>query len=166
MQRSGRQLQQLPRHRDGVSRARWSLEAVIGVADLGKAQGETFVSDQTAQWLGQRFRQLAPQVRNLGGRIFAGRPQWIQPIAEPGEVDEPSFALNAFFPINRSFKARNEQIGYTLKLTVWDDGTHRRVVIGTQAGRQMDRPQAAGAKRRLITMLGAADPSLRPETQA
>ncbi len=44
------------------------------MADLGKLQGETYLSRKDARWIVQAFRELAPQVRNLGGvRMPAGR---------------------------------------------------------------------------------------------
>lgn len=39
------------------------------MADLGKLQGETYLSRQDARWVVQAFRELAPQVRNLGGKV-------------------------------------------------------------------------------------------------
>ena len=130
------------------------------MADLGKLQGETYLSQKDARWIMQAFRDLAPQVRNLGGKFFGGKVQWIraQPDGVFNGVDtEPVFAVNAFFPAAHGYKARNEGIGYTLKLLVWDEGGRRRVAIGSQASRQADRPQASGARRKLVRMLAEAD---------
>jgi len=133
------------------------------MADLGKAQGETYVSRKDARWIAETFRELAPHMRNLGGMIFGGRVQWLQPESDrafAGLDVEPDFALNAFFPAARGYKARNQGIGYTLKLAVWDEGERRRVVIGSQASRQADRPQASGARRKLVRMLAELDDTL------
>ena len=135
------------------------------MADLGKAQGETFTSLKDTHWLAAAFRERAPTVRNLGGKIFGGKVQWIPPESDgvfSGDDAEPNFAANAFFPIQRGYKARNEQIGYTLKIAVYDEGERRRVVISSQAGRQMDRPQASGARQKLVRMLTDADDTLAP----
>ena len=133
------------------------------MADLGKLQGETFVSRKDARWIVATFREQAPQVRNLGGKIFGGRVRWIRPESDgvfAGVDVERDFAVNAFFPAARGYKARNEGIGYTLKLAVWDEGERRRVVIGSQASRQADRPQASGARRKLVRMLAELDDTL------
>lgn len=135
------------------------------MADLGKLQGETYLSRKDARWIAQTFRELAPQVRNVGGKIFGGKVQWIQPHSDgafAGLDAEPEFAVNAFFPAAHGYKARNDGIGYTIKLSVWDEGEQRRVAIGSQASRQADRPQASGARRKLVTMLAAADDTLTP----
>jgi hypothetical protein len=133
------------------------------MADLGKLQGEIYLSQKDARWIAQSFRELAPQVRNLGGKFFGGKVQWIQPQSDgvfSGLDAEPDYAINAFFPAAHGYKARNEGIGYTIKLSVWDEGDHRRVVIGSQASRQADRPQASGARRKLLRMLAEADDTL------
>jgi hypothetical protein len=133
------------------------------MADLGKLQGETYLSRKDARWIVQAFRELAPQVRNLGGKVFGGKVQWIRPQSESaftGVDAEPDFAVNAFFPVAHGYKARNEGIGYTLKLSVWDEGEQRRVAVGSQASRQGDRPQASGARRKLLRMLAEADDTL------
>jgi hypothetical protein len=133
------------------------------MADLGKLQGETCTSRQDARWIVQTFRELAPQVRNIGGALFGGKVQWIKPHSDgvfAGIDTEPDFAVNAFFPVAHGFKARNEGIGYTLKLAVWDEGEQRRVIISSQASRQGDRPQASAARRKLVRMLAEADNTL------
>jgi hypothetical protein len=135
------------------------------MADLGKLQAETYLTDKDVQWIAGAFRELAPQVRNLGGKLFGGKVQWIR--AQSDEVfavldEEPEFAANAFFPVARGYKARNESVGYTIKISVWDESERRRIVIGSQASRQADRPQASGARRRLIRMLTEVDDSLTP----
>jgi hypothetical protein len=133
------------------------------MADLGKLQGETYLSRKDARWIVQAFRELAPQVRNLGGKVFGGKVQWVKPQSEDafaGVDAEPDFAVNAFFPAAHGYKARNEGIGYTLKLSVWDEGEQRRVAIGSHASRQGDRPQASGARRKLLRMLAEADDTL------
>jgi len=135
------------------------------MADLGKLQGETYLSEKDVRWIAQTFREMAPQVRNLGGKMFGGKVIWIQPESDgvfSGLDGEPDFAVNAFFPAAHGYKARNEGIGYTLKLSVWDEGDHRRVAIGSQASRQADRPQASGARRKLLHMLSEADDTLTP----
>jgi hypothetical protein len=137
----------------------------IAMADLGKLQGETYLSRQDARWIVQAFRELAPQVRNLGGKVFGGKVQWIRPDSDgvfAGIDAEPDFAVNAFFPIARGYKARNEWIGYGLMLAVWDEGEQRRVVIHSQASRQGDRPQASAARRKLLRLLAEADDTLGP----
>jgi hypothetical protein len=135
----------------------------IAMADLGKLQTETFLTQKDVQWIAGAFRELVPQVRNLGGKIFGGKSQWIRPQSD--EVfavldEEPEFAANAFFPVARGYKARNESVGYTIKIAVWDEGERRRISIGSQAGRQADRPQASGARRRLVRMLSEVDNTL------
>jgi hypothetical protein len=133
------------------------------MADLGKLQGEIYLSRKDARWIVQAFRELAPQVRNLGGKIFGGKVQWIRPQSDgvfEGVDAEPDFAVNAFFPAARGYKARNDGIGYTLKLSVWDEGEQRRVAIGSLASRQADRPQASGARRKLLRMLAEADDTI------
>jgi hypothetical protein len=136
------------------------------MADLGKLQSDTYLSQQDARWIVQSFRELAPKVRNIGGKLFGGGVQWIKPNSDgtfAGVESEPDFALNAFFPAAHGYKARNEGIGYTLKIAVWDEGEkQRRVVISSQASRQGDRPQASGARRKLLGMLTAADKTLTP----
>lgn len=99
------------------------------MADLGKMQGDTYLSRKDARWIAQAFRELAPQVRNLGGKVFGGKVQWIRPQSDSaftGLDAEPDFAVNAFFPAAHGYKARNDGIGYTLKLSVWDEGEQRR----------------------------------------
>jgi len=136
------------------------------MADLGKLQGETYLSQKDARWIVQAFRELAPQVRNLGGKVFGGKVQWIQAQTDGFSADdEPDFAINAFFPVAHGYKARNEAIGYTLKLAVWDEGERRRVGIASHASRQGDRPQASGARRKLVRMLAEADDTLTPLTE-
>ena len=133
------------------------------MADLGKAQGETYLSQKDARSIALAFRELAPQVRNLGGKLFGGKIQVFEAESESaiaGLDAEPDFALNAFFPVAHGYKARNEAIGYTLKLAVWDEGEQRRVSISSQASRQGDRPQASGARRKLARMLAATDDTL------
>ncbi len=133
------------------------------MADLGKAQGETYLSQKDARSIALAFRELAPQVRNLGGKLFGGKTQVFEAEsfgAMAGLDAEPDFALNAFFPVAHGYKARNETIGYTLKLAVWDEGRQRRVSISSQASRQGDRPQASGARRKLVRMLAATDDTL------
>jgi hypothetical protein len=135
------------------------------MADLGKLQTETYLSQKEVHWIAGAFRELAPQVRNLGGKIFGGKVQWIRPQSD--EVfavldEEPEFAANAFFPVARGYKARNEAVGYTIKIAVWDEGQRRRISIGSQASRQGDRPQASGARRRLVRMLTEVDDTLIP----
>jgi len=135
------------------------------MADLGKLQGETYLSRQDARWIVQAFRELAPQVRNLGGKVFGGKVQWIRPNSDgvfAGIDAEPDFAVNAFFPVAHGYKARNEAVGYTLKLSVWDEGEQRRVVISSHASRQGDRPQASMALRKLSRLLAQADDTLGP----
>jgi hypothetical protein len=135
------------------------------MADLGKLQTEVYVSEKDARWIAQSFRELAPRVRNVGGLIFAGKVQWIRPSSHnvfQGIDADPDFALNAFFPVARGYKARTEGIGYTLKLAVWDQGERRRVVIASQASRQSERPQASAARKKLVAMLGQADDTLKP----
>jgi len=135
------------------------------MADLGKLQTEVYVSEKDARWIAQSFRELAPRVRTVGGLIFAGKVQWIRPVSDNvfhGLDAEPDFALNAFFPVARGYKARNDAIGYTLKLAVWDQGAKRQVVIASQASRQSERPQASAARRKLVGMLAQADDTFRP----
>jgi hypothetical protein len=138
------------------------------MADLGKLQGETYTSQQDVRWIAQTLRELAPQVRNLGGKLFGGKIEWIRPESN-GAFDrfdtDPDFAVNAFFPAAHGYKARNERIGYTIKLSVWDEGDHRLVGIASHASRQADRMQASGARRKLVRMLTEADGSLKPVTQ-
>jgi hypothetical protein len=139
------------------------------MADLGKLQGEMYLSQKDARWIVQAFRELAPQVRNLGGKVFGGKVQWIQAQTDGvfADIDgEPDFAINAFFPAARGYKARNEAIGYTLKLSVWDEGERRRVGIASHASRQGDRPQATGARRKLVRMLAEADDTITSLTAA
>jgi len=133
------------------------------MADLGKAQGETYLSQKDSRSIALAFRELAPQVRNLGGKLFGGKTQVFEAEsagAIAGLDAEPDFALNAFFPVAHGYKARNGAIGYTLKLAVWDEGEQRRVNISSQASRQGDRPQASGARRKLVRMLAATDDTL------
>jgi hypothetical protein len=136
------------------------------MADLGKLQSDTYLSQQDARWIVQSFRELAPKVRNIGGKLFGGRVQWIKPHSDnafAGVESEPDFAVNAFFPVAHGYKARNEGIGYTLKIAVWDEGEkQRRVVISSQASRQGDRLQASRARRKLMGMLAAADNTIIP----
>jgi hypothetical protein len=69
--------------------------------------------------------------------------QWIQPGAErafTGLDAEPDYAINAFFPVARGFKAQAEAISYTIKFAVWDEGGRRLLVISSHASRQGDRP--------------------------
>jgi hypothetical protein len=135
------------------------------MADLGKFQTETYLTQKDVQWIAGAFRELAPQVRNLGGKIFGGKVQWIRPQSDEVFVvldKEPEFAANAFFPVARGYKARNEAVGYTIKIAVWDEGERRRISIGSHASRQADRPQASGARRRLVGMLSEADDTLTP----
>jgi hypothetical protein len=83
------------------------------MADLGKLQTETFLTQKDVQWIAGAFRELAPQVRNLGGKIFGGKVQWIRPQSDEVFVvldEEPEFAANAFFPVARGYKARNESV--------------------------------------------------------
>lgn len=137
------------------------------MADLGRLQARMYLSQKDARWIAHEFRELAPQVRNLGGKIFAGKVQWIRPVSDDifaGVDAEPDFAANAFFPIARGHKARNESIGYTLKLSVWDEGERRRVSISSYASRQADRLQASGALQKLVRMLADADDTLTPDT--
>ncbi|MGH3301696.1 MAG: hypothetical protein ACRDOK_08455 [Streptosporangiaceae bacterium] len=135
------------------------------MADLGKLQTDVYVSEKDARWIAESFRQLAPRVRNIGGLIFAGKVQWIRPtsnnVFQAIDVD-PDFALNAFFPVARGYKARHEGIGYTLKLGVWDQGEKRRIVIASQASRQSERPQASAARKKLVGMLAQADDTFKP----
>lgn len=133
------------------------------MADLGKLQGEMYLSKKDARWIVQTFRELAPRVRNLGGTLFGGKVQWIRPESDgvfAGLDAEPDFAVNAFFPVAHGYKARNEGIGYTLKLAVWDEGEQCRVSINSHASRQGDRPQASAARRKLLRMLGETDDTL------
>jgi hypothetical protein len=135
------------------------------MAELGKLQTETFLTHKDVQWIAGAFRELAPKVRNLGGKIFGGTVQWIRPQSD--EVfavldEEPEFAANAFFPVARGYKARNESVGYAIKIAVWDEGERRRISIGSYASRQADRPQASGARRRLVRMLTEVDDTLTP----
>ncbi len=133
------------------------------MGDLGKLQGETYLSRKDARWIVQTFRELVPQVRNLGGKLFGGKVQLSRPESDGvfvGEDAEPDFAVNAFFPVAHGYKARNEIIGYTLKLAVWDEGEQRRVVVNSQASRQGDRPQASAARRKLLRMLAEADDTI------
>jgi hypothetical protein len=137
----------------------------IKMADPGKLQTEVYASDKDARWIAQSFRELAPRVRGVGGLIFGGKVQWIQPEnndAFSGIDREPDFAVNAFFPIARGYKARSEGIGYTLKLAVWDEGTKRRVIINSHASRQGDRLQASAARKKLMISLAQADDTLKP----
>jgi hypothetical protein len=139
------------------------------MADLGKLQGKMYLSQRDARWIVREFREIAPKVRNLGGKIFAGKVQWIKPLSDgvfAGIDAEPDFAVNAFFPVARGYKARNEGIGYTLKLSVWDEGERRRVVISSQASRQADRLQASGALQKLVRMLTDVDDTLIPDVVA
>lgn len=135
------------------------------MADLGKLQTEVYISEKDAHSIAQSFRDLAPRVRNVGGLIFGGKVQWIRPEADDpfsGIDVEPEFALNAFFPIARGYKARNEGIGYTLKFAVWDEGAKRRVIINSHASRQGDRPQASAARKKVISLLAQADDTFKP----
>jgi hypothetical protein len=52
------------------------------MADLGTLQGEAQLSRQDARWIVQALRELAPQVRNLGGKAFGGKVQWIRPTSD------------------------------------------------------------------------------------
>ena len=78
---------------------------------------------------------------------------------------EPDYAINAFFPVARGFKARSEAIGYTIKFSVWDEGERRLLAISAHASRQGDRPQASGARRKLVQLLTGADNTLRPHVE-
>ena len=72
------------------------------MGDLGKLQGETYLSRKDARWIVQTFRELVPQVRNLGGKLFGGKVQLSRPESDGvfvGEDAEPDFAVNAFFPV-------------------------------------------------------------------
>ena len=72
------------------------------MADLGKAQGETYLSQKDSRSIALAFRELAPQVRNLGGKLFGGKTQVFEAEsagAIAGLDAEPDFALNAFFPV-------------------------------------------------------------------
>jgi len=136
---------------------RWVANAM---ADLGNLQGRTYLSQKDARWVVNEFRELAPQVRNFGGKIFAGKVQWIRPVSDgvfAGIDAEQDFAVNASFPVARGYKARTEGIGYTLKLSVWDEGERLRVVISSQASRQADRLRASAALQKLVRMLTDAD---------
>jgi hypothetical protein len=62
----------------------------------------------------------------------------------------------------RGYKARSESVGYTVKIAVWDESERRRISIGSHASRQADRPQASGARRRLVRMLAEVDDTLTP----
>jgi hypothetical protein len=76
-------------------------------ADLGKLHGRTYLSQKDARWIVNEFRELAPQVRNLGGKIFAGKVQWIKPLSDgvfAGIDAEPDFAVNALFPVARGYR--------------------------------------------------------------
>jgi hypothetical protein len=133
------------------------------MADLGKAQGETYLSQKDARSIALAFRELAPQVRNLGGKLFGGKTQVFEAESDgaiAGLDAEPDFALNAYFPVAHGHKARTQVFGYTLKLAVWDEGEQRRVNISSQASRQADRPQASGARRKLVRLLAATDDTL------
>jgi hypothetical protein len=135
------------------------------VADLGKLQTDSYLSQQDTRWIAAAFRDLAPQVRNLGGAIFGGKVQWIRPQADDpftGIDEEPDFAVNAFYPVARGYKARNEAVGYSLKLAVWDEGEHRRLFISSHASRQADRLQATAARQKLVRMLTERDRTLVP----
>lgn len=136
------------------------------MADLGKLQGETFRSQKDVRWIARTFRELAPQARSFGGKIFcSNKVHWIHPLLDDaftGIDSAPDFAVNAFFPIDRSRKALDGMIGYTLKLVVWDKGEYRRVDIASHASRQGDRPQASGARRKLLRMLADADDTFTP----
>jgi len=135
------------------------------MAELGKLQSEAYVSGKDARWIANSFRELAPRVRNVGGLIFAGKVQWLTPESDDpfsGIDAEPDFAMNAFFPAARNYRARNEGIGYTLKFAVWDEGATRRIIINSQASRQADRPQASAARKKLIGMLSQADETFKP----
>jgi hypothetical protein len=136
------------------------------MADLGKAIDKVYHSQKDVPWIANQFRELAPQVRNVGGWIMGGKVRWIQPASDgafAGIDAEPDFAVNAFFPVARNFKARNEAIGYTLKLSVWDEGDCRRVMISSQASRQADRLQSSGALQKLIRMITDVDETLTPD---
>lgn len=136
------------------------------MADLGKLQTEIYLTQKDVQWIAGAFRELAPRVRNLGGKIFGGKVQWIRPQSDDVFAvldEEPEFAANAFFPVARGYKARNESVGYTIKIAVWDEGERRRISIGSLASRQADRPQASGARRRLVRMLSEVDDTLTPD---
>lgn len=136
------------------------------MADLGKAHALEYTSLKDTRWIAESFRELAPKVRNLGGKVFGGRPELFTPQADftrRGIVDESDYALNVFFPIARNHKARSEVIGYTLKLEIYDEQDHRRVSIASQASRQMDRPQASAALRKLLLLLSEADETLVQE---
>jgi hypothetical protein len=136
------------------------------MADLGKLQTETYLTRKDVQWIAGAFRELVPQVRNLGGKLFGGKVQWIRPESDGVFAvlnEEPEFAANAFFPVARGYKARNESVGYTIKIAVWDEGERRRISVASQASRQADRPQASGARRRLVQMLTEVDDTLTPD---
>jgi hypothetical protein len=136
------------------------------MADLGKLQTETYLSQKDTRWIAAAVRDLTPQVRNLGGKLFGGKVQWIRPQSDDvfaGVDAEPDFAANAFFPVARGYKARSEAIGYTLKLAVWDEGERRRVSISSHASRQADRPQASGARQKLVRLLTELDDTLVPD---
>jgi hypothetical protein len=133
------------------------------MADFGKSQSETYLTHKDMRWVAGALRELTPRVRNLGGKIVGGKMQWFRPHSDSVFADldaEPDFAANAFFPVVRGYKARNEWVGYSLKLAVWDEGEYRRVGIGSYAGRQVDRMQASGARRRLVRMLAEVDDTL------
>jgi hypothetical protein len=138
------------------------------MADYGRLQGEIYFSQRTTRWMAGAFEDLAPRVRNIGGLVFGGKMQWIQPTSDdPFQHlrQVPDFAINAFFPINRTREARNNAIGYALKIVVWDEGSHRKVVISSQASRQIERPQASAARRKLIRMLKQADSTFTAATE-
>ena len=133
------------------------------MADLGKAQTEMYLSQKDARSIALAFRELAPQVRNLGGKLWGGKTQVFEAESDgaiAGLDAEPDFALNAFFPVTHAREARERAVGYTLKLAVWDEGEQRRVGISSQASRQVDRPQASRARQKLVRMLAETDDTL------
>ncbi len=58
------------------------------MGDLGKLQGETYLSRKDARWIVQTFRELVPQVRNLGGKLFGGKVQLSRPESDGVFVGE------------------------------------------------------------------------------
>lgn len=132
------------------------------MADLGKSRSETLVPRKDAGWIVATFRELTPQVRNLGVRSSVegcsgfGRSRMA---CSPAWTPSPDFAVNAF---PGGAGPQGTQRGYWLhaQLAVWDEDECRRVVIDSQATRQVDRPQASGARRKPVRMLTELDDTL------
>lgn len=124
--------------------------------DWGKENTDEYVSSLSVAEIAHLFRDAVPAARSAVGRL-AGGVQWTQVRAGPFAAVErqPDFAINAVCPMGRG--ANSSNVGYILKLAVFDEGPTRTVYIGSLATSQAHRPAATGARASVLARMRAAE---------